>query len=127
MSDFPASHADLLDAPVGMLSTVGASGIPQTTAIWFLHDGGELRAWLSDARQKMKNLMARPEFSFFILDTANTQRYLALRGRVELEPDPDCAFGDKIGAKYGVDVRQMLREGETRYVVTFRPTSISVR
>lgn len=127
MTDFPESHRDLLDAQVGILSTVGSSGIPQTTAIWFLHDEGELSSWLSDARQKVKNLMERPEFSFFILDTENTQRYLVLRGRAELTPDPECVFGDKLGAKYGVDVRPMVREGELRYKITFKPTSVAVR
>lgn len=127
MTDFPESHRDLLDAPVGILSTVGRGGLPQTTAIWFLYDEGELYAWLSEERQKVKNLLERPEFSFFILDTADTQRYLVVRGRAELTPDTDFVYGERVGKKYGIDLRSMLREGETRYKVTFRPTSISVR
>jgi len=126
MTDFPESHRDLLDAQVGILSTVGSTGIPQTTAIWFLHDEGELGSWLSDARQKVKNLLARPEFSFFILDVANPQRYLVVRGRAELTPDTDFSYGERIGKKYGADLRGMLREGETRYKITF-PGSVSVR
>ena len=115
MPEIPESHRDLLDAPVGMLSTVGNTGIPHTTAVWFLHDtDGEVKLWLSDARQKMKHLMQRPECSFFILDTANPARYLALRGRAELVPDPDCEVGDRVGAKYGTDVRRMLHEGRER-------------
>jgi PPOX class probable F420-dependent enzyme len=126
--DFPESHRDLLDAPVGILSTVGDTGIPQTTAIWFLHDeDGELKSWLSDARQKVKNLQQRPEYSFFILDTANPARYLTVRGRAELTPDPECVFGDRLGRKYNADVRAMLREDETRYVVTFRALKVLVR
>lgn len=128
MTSFPESHRDLLDAPVGILSAVGSSGIPHTTAIWFLHDqDGEIKLWLSDARHKMKILMHRPECSFFILDTANPQRYLCLRGRAELTPDNDCVVGDRLGKKYGVDVRGMLREDETRYAVTIHPSKILVR
>jgi PPOX class probable F420-dependent enzyme len=127
MTDFPESHRDLLDAPVGILSTVGKSGIPQTTAIWFVYADGELYSWLSDARQKVKNLLERPEFSFFILDTANTQRYLVVRGRAELTPDTDFVAGERLGQKYGADLRGMQREGETRYKVTFRPASVAVR
>lgn len=128
MSEFPDSHKDLLDATVGILSTVGTTGIPQTTAIWFLHDeDGELKSWLSDARQKVKNLLKRPEYSFFILDTANPARYLAVRGRAELAPDEDCIFGTRLGEKYNIDARRLLREGETRYTVTFRPLKILVR
>jgi PPOX class probable F420-dependent enzyme len=127
MTDFPESHRDLLDAPVGILTTIGSSGIPQTTAIWFLYDEGELYSWLSDARQKVKNLLERPEYSFFILDTANPQRYLVVRGRAELTPDTDFVYGERLGQKYGVDLRRMLQEGETRYKVTFLPTKVSVR
>ena len=126
MTDFPESHRDLLDAQVGMLSTVGSTGIPQTTAIWFLYDGHELGSWLSDARAKVKNLLARPEFSFFVLDLANPQRYLVVRGRAELTPDTDFAYGEAIGKKYGVDMRGMLRDDETRYKITF-PGRVSVR
>jgi PPOX class probable F420-dependent enzyme len=127
MTDFPLSHRDLLDAPVGILSTIGRSGIPQTTAIWFLYDEGELYSWLSDARVKVKNLLERPEFSFFILDTANTQRYLVVRGRAELTPDPDFVYGERLGQKYGQDLHRLLREGEIRYKVTFAPLSVDVR
>ena len=128
MTEFPASHKDLLDAQVGILSTVGDTGIPQTTAIWFLYDDqdGLLKTWLSDARQKTRNLRKRPEYSFLILDTQNPQRYLAVRGHAELEPDPDLAFGGRLGDKYGIDARRLLREGETRYTVTFKPRNVLV-
>jgi PPOX class probable F420-dependent enzyme len=127
VTDFPESHLDLLNAPVGILSTVGKRGIPQTTAIWFLYDEGELYSWLSDARQKVKNLLERPAYSFFILDAANPQRYLVVRGWAELTPDTDFVYGERLGKKYGVDLKGMLREGETRYRVMFRPERVSVR
>jgi len=128
MTDFPETHRDLLDAPVAMLSTVGRTGVPHTTAVWFLHDSdGEVKLWLSDARQKMKNLLQRPECSLFILDTANPARYLALRGRAEMEPDAECELGDKFSAKYDTDVRRMLNDTDTRYAVTIRPFQVMVR
>jgi PPOX class probable F420-dependent enzyme len=125
VSDFPESHHDLLESSTAVLTTIGKSGIPQTTAIWFLYDEGELHSWLSDARQKVQNLLERPEFSLFILDLANPQRYLVVRGRATLTPDND--FADKMGPKYGHDMRSMLRDDETRYKVTFNPVSIAVR
>ena len=69
----------------------------------------------------MKNLLARPEYSLFILDLADPARYLVVRGRAELVPDEDCVFGDKLGAKYSHDVRSMLRDDEIRYKVTSIP------
>ena len=127
MTDFPDSHRDLLESSTAILSTVGATGIPQTTAIWFLYDEGELHSWLSDSRQKVKNLLARPEYSLFILDPVDPARYLVIRGRAELVPDVDCVFGDKLGMKYGHDVKAMLRDNETRYKVTFHPLSVAIR
>src|SRR5688572_27542177 len=35
----PESHAGLLDAPVGVLTTIGKDGFPQATAVWFIWDG----------------------------------------------------------------------------------------
>lgn len=127
MTAFPESHRDLLEAKTAILSTVGSTGIPQTTAIWFLYEAGELHSWLSDARQKVKNLLARPGCSLFILDLENPARYLVVRGHAELVPDQECVFGDKLCAKYGADARAMLRKDEIRYKVTFRPVSVAVR
>ena len=115
MTAFPESHLDLLQAKTAILSTVGSTGIPQTTAIWFLFDGDELHSWLSDARQKVKNLLARPEFSLFILDLENPAATSWYAGAWELTPDTECVFGDKMGEKYGVDMRAMLRRDEIRY------------
>ena len=128
MTDFPESYRDLFDSYAGILCTIGSSGIPQSSAVWFVYDDGELHSWLSDARQKVKNLLDRPEFSLLILDTANPDRYLALRGRAELVPDNDLRLvGDKLAAKYGRELRSFRREGETRYAVTFHATSVFAR
>ena len=124
MTDFPESHRDLLDAPVAVLSTVGSTGIPHSTVVWFLYDEGEVKLWLSSERQKTKNLLERPECSLLILDTANTFRYLSVRGRAELVPDPDLVLGDKFSAKYGVDVRTMMNDTEIRYAITIHPTQV---
>src|ERR1700736_6442690 len=53
MTDFPASHRDLLDGHYAMLSTIAPSGHPQTTAIVFLHDDdGEMPVSLKETRQR---------------------------------------------------------------------------
>jgi hypothetical protein len=43
MTDFPASHADLLDGHFATFSTITPTGHPQTTEIVFLHDGRQRR------------------------------------------------------------------------------------
>jgi PPOX class probable F420-dependent enzyme len=122
---FPDSHTYLLDAEFAALTTIAANGIPQTTVVWFLHEHGELRLSLGTHRVKTRNLHRRPECSLLILDLANPHRYLDVRGRAALEPDPDYAFADRLGAKYGgTDLRSRDAPGESRVVVTMVPTNV---
>jgi PPOX class probable F420-dependent enzyme len=97
MTAFPESHADLLRSDIATLATIGPDGFPQVTALWFLlDDDGVVNLSLNSARQKTKNLLARPEVALFILDRANPGRYLEIRARADAQPDPDYAFADKV-------------------------------
>ena len=126
MATVPESHRDLLDAPVAMLATVGADGRPQVSAVWFLAGDGQVRLSLNASRQKTKNLTERPAATLFILDTANTARYIELRGDAKIAPDDDYACADQVGAKYGgVDLRNMDQPGQRRVVVTIEPVRIN--
>ena len=124
--DIPASHRDLLDTQVAILATNGADGWPQVTALWFLFDDeGGLRLSLNTARQKTKNVTANAKATLFVIDSANPYRTLELRGTVEIEADDDYAFADRLGSKYGTDLRTIDQPGETRVVVTLRPTHVN--
>jgi len=128
MSDVPASHRDLLDAEFATFATIDRDGLPQLTEVWFLHEDGELRLSLNTARWKTRNVTARPQCSLLILDLENPYRYLEVRGRARIEPDPDYAFADRLAAKYGgTDLRTRDLPGETRVVVTVEPVAINVR
>ena len=125
MTTFPDSHKDLLDAQVATLATIGGDGAPQLTEVWFLYDDGELKLSLNTARLKTRNLQQRPECSLFILDLANPYRYMDVRGTAEIAPDDDYAFATKVGAKHGgADLREHDAPGETRVVVTIRPSKV---
>lgn len=123
----PTSHRALCDAPVGVLATIGPDGVPQVSALWFLYDEAEgvVRFSLNTMRQKTKNLRARPEAAFMVIDPANPYRTLELRGRAELQPDDSYAFADQVGKKYGADLRQMDTPGQQRVVVTLRPSKVN--
>lgn len=124
MSAFPETHADLLDAPFATLATIDRRGRPQLTEVWFLHDEGELRLWLNAARWKTRNLRERPECSLLVLDLENPRRYLEVRGRARLTPDPAYAFAPKLGAKYGMDLSGIDPPGQTRVIVTIEPETV---
>ncbi|MBS1886828.1 MAG: PPOX class F420-dependent oxidoreductase [Actinobacteria bacterium] len=123
-TEFPASHRDLLDAKFATLATLGKDGGPQLTEVWFLFEDGELKVSLNDSRLKTKNLVARPQCSLFILDLENPFRYLDVRGTARIEPDDDYAFADRVGARYGADLRDHDGPGVKRVVLTIEPTNV---
>jgi PPOX class probable F420-dependent enzyme len=125
----PASHRDLLQAQVGVLSTVGADGFPRSTAVWFLaEDDGSITLSLTNTRQKIRNLRRNPACALLILDTANPYCTLEVRARAELAPDPEYATASRVVAKYGnpFDPRQVDKPGEERLTVTLHPVKVNV-
>ena len=128
MPEIPASHRDVLEtSPIVTLATTGADGFPQVTAVWFLADpDGTVKLSLNTARQKTRNLLRRPEATLFFVDPASPYRTLEIRARADVSPDPDYAFADQVGAKYGgADMRGNDRPGESRVVVTFTPVTVN--
>jgi PPOX class probable F420-dependent enzyme len=123
-TDFPDSHRDLLDARFATLATLGKDGGPQLTEVWFLFEDGEVKVSLNDSRLKTKHLLARPQCSLFILDLENPFRYMDVRGTARIEPDDDYAFADRVGAKYGADLREHDGPDDKRVVVTVEPTNV---
>jgi PPOX class probable F420-dependent enzyme len=125
MPDIPESHQDLLDGQFATLATVGPDGRPQLSEVWFLAEDGQVKFSLNTTRQKTRNLQRHPAATAFILDLANPYRYLEIRGDAEVVPDDDYAFADQLGAKYGADLRTRDQPGDTRVIVTIRPTRIN--
>ena len=121
-ASLPTSHHDLLQNDVAVLATIAPDGHPQVTGIWFLADDeGTVRLSLNTIRKKVRNLQQHPECTLFLIDRTNPYRTLEIRARAEIQPDPDYAFADKVGAKYHADLRQRDRPGESRVVVTLHP------
>lgn len=125
MPTIPDTHTDLLDARFATLATIGPDGRPQVSEVWFLADDETVAISLNTARQKTKNLLARPACSVLLLDLAIPMRYLELRGDAEITPDDDYAFADRVGAKYGADLRVHDRPGDNRVVVRVRAVRVN--
>ena len=125
MPAIPQSHRDLLDAEFATMGTIGPDGRPQLSEVWFLADGETVRVSLNTTRQKTANLVANPAVNLFVLDLAIPYRYLEIRGDAELSPDEDFSFADRVGAKYGSDLRAHDKPGDKRVVVTVKPSRIN--
>ena len=93
------------------------------SGVWFLAEGDTVKVSLNTARQKVKNLQANPKVSLLIFGEP-PYRYIELRGDAEITPDDDYSFADKVGAKYGADLRTRDNPGDKRVVVTIRPTRV---
>ena len=124
MTTIPDSHRDLLNAQIAVLGTIGASGRPQLSGVWFLTEDDAIKFSLNTTRQKVKNLQADPKASVLIFDEKSPYRYLEIRGDAEVTPDPDYEFADKVGAKYGSDLRSRDKPGDSRVVVTIHPARV---
>jgi len=124
--DIPDTHADLLDAPnTAVLTTVGADGQPQSTAVWFLiDDDGVLKTSITTDRQKYRNLAGNPKATLFVLDAANPFRTLEIRATVALAPDPDKTLLPKFAARYNTPVEVLDLPGTERAVATFTPVRV---
>jgi PPOX class probable F420-dependent enzyme len=121
----PASHRDLLESQIPVtMATVGQGGYPQLTAIWVLLHGDDIVTSLTEARQKVKNLRARPEATVFVIDPTNPYRTLEVRGDVTIEPDPDLATLVRVLGAYGTDLESFQGPLDGRTTVTLRPTRV---
>ena len=76
-------------------------------------------------RIALRNLRRNPACTLFILDPAGPFRYLEIRGDAEIVPDDGYAFADRVGAKYGADLRTRDNPGETRVAITIRPARVN--
>ncbi len=122
----PDSHRYLLDrvAPA-MVSTVNPDGSLQTTPVWFLFEDGAPRFSSLYSSRRVRNLLARPQCNFFVLDLEDTDRYLEVRGSARVEDDGDYAFADRIGARYSAEMRSYDSPGDRRAAVTVLPAKIN--
>ena len=121
----PASHRDLLDQDVMVLATLGPDGRPQLSAVWFLATDGKIQISLNTDRQKVRNLLANPTATAFLLDPDNSQRYLEVRADVRIEDDPGYEFAGRVGQKYHADLRAFDGPGATRVAVTLEPVRVN--
>jgi len=123
----PVSHLDLVQAQgVGVLSTVGADGLPQSTAIWFLLDNDVLRTSLDTSRQKYRNLVRHPHATLFILDPTNPYRTLEVRADSSFGDDVDKSFFERIVRHYGQDPATFPASGDNRVVLTLTPRRVVI-
>jgi PPOX class probable F420-dependent enzyme len=125
-TEIPASHRSILEQKtVGVLSTIGPDGRPQSTAIWFLLDGDVIRTSLLETRQKVKNLQRDGRCTLFVFEEGSTYKSIEVRGDATLQPDQDRQFTHQVIRHYGQDPATFPDDlTVARYVLTLTPKRV---
>ena len=86
-----------------VLATIKADGSPHTSAMWVGRDGDDLLFSTVAGRVKHRNMLRDPRISVTVLESANPENYVELRGRVSMTPEPGRQLHIQLAGKYGKD------------------------
>ena len=120
----PEEFLDLLDSTaLAHIATIGPTGAPQVSPVWFGWDGTHVRFSQLPNAQKLKNLQRDNRVALSIVDPTNDYRYLEVRGRViAIEPDPDYTCLSQLAGKYwGLDTYPYREAGKEPVIIVIEP------
>jgi PPOX class probable F420-dependent enzyme len=103
-----------------VLATVNKDGSPQTSAMWVGRDGADLLMSTVEGRVKHRNMAADPSVSVTVIDSADPESYVELRGTVSMTPDVGRRFDTGLSWKYDGRDPDPDRPGAVRVVVRLR-------
>ena len=100
-----------------VLATVNPDGSPQTSVVWVGRDGGDLLFSTVEGRVKHQNMMRDRRVSVSIIDSADPENYVELRGQVSMTPDVGRRVDTELSWKYDGRDPGEDRPGAVRVVV----------
>ena len=109
---------ELLDGRnYAVLATISPDGSPHTSAMWVGRDGDEVVMSTVAGRRKHRNMARDPRISVTVIDAADGENYVELRGRVTMTPDEGRRFDTQLSWKYDGRDPDEDRPGAVRVVV----------
>jgi PPOX class probable F420-dependent enzyme len=100
-----------------VLATINPDGSPQTSVMWVGRDGDDILFSTVEGRRKHRNMLRDPRVSLSIIDSADPENYVELRGRVSMTPDEGRRFDTELSWKYDGRDPDEDRPGAVRVVV----------
>ena len=100
-----------------VMATVNPDGSPQTSVIWVGRDGDDLLFSTVAGRAKHRNLERDPRVSDTVIDSADPETYVELRGRATRTPDVGRRVDTELSWKYDGRDPGADRPGAVRVVV----------
>ncbi|MGW6337268.1 TIGR03667 family PPOX class F420-dependent oxidoreductase [Nocardia rhamnosiphila] len=123
-TDFGARVAERLDnEQIVWLTTVGPTGTPQPSPVWFRWDGGSFLIFSQPDRPKLRNIARNPRVALHFNSTESGAEIVVFGGAAQLEPSVDAEeiaayldkyesglaglsmTGDQFRAEYSVPLR----------------------
>ena len=100
-----------------VVGTVNADGSPHTSVVWISRDGGDLIFTTLEGRVKHRNMVLDPRVSISVIDSADPENYIELRGRASITTDVGRRVDTQLSWKYDGRDPAEDRPGAVRIVV----------
>jgi PPOX class probable F420-dependent enzyme len=100
-----------------VLATVNPDGSPQTSVVWVGRDGADLLFSTVAGRVKHRNMVRDPRVSVTVIDSADPENYVELRGRVTITRDVGRRLDTELSWKYDGKDPGQDRPGAVRVAV----------
>jgi PPOX class probable F420-dependent enzyme len=115
---FSGAVLALLDGKnYAVLATINPDGSPHTSVMWVGRDGSDLLFSTVEGRVKHRNMRSDPRVSVTVIDSADPENYVELRGRVSMTPDVGRQLDTRLSWKYDGKDPGEDRPGAIRVVV----------
>ena len=100
-----------------VLATVNPDGSPQTSVVWIGRDGADMVFSTVEGRVKHRNMLRDPRVSVTVIDSADPENYVELRGTVSMTPDVGRRVDTELSWKYDSRDPGTDRPGAVRVVI----------
>ena len=109
---------ELLDGRnYAVLATISPDGSPHTSPMWVGRDGDDVVMSTVAGRRKHRNMVRDPRISVTVIDAADGENYVELRGRVTMTPDTGLVVDNRLSWKYDGKDKDPDPPGTERVVV----------
>ncbi|MEV0383299.1 PPOX class F420-dependent oxidoreductase [Nonomuraea sp. NPDC050643] len=127
MAELTEEVRNLLDAPnYATVTSLNPDGGPQSSVVWVRTDGDDVLFSTVRGRRKPRNFERDPRASLLVIDPADPYRYVEVRGRVTLTPDPEGALIEELSQKYRGQPWED-KPGVERLIVRISPDRVHLR
>lgn len=106
------------------VATLQPDGSPQTSVVWVGRDGDQVLFSTTAQRRKARNLELDPRVSVSVFDLGNPYSSVEIRGKAQLDPDPEKALPKELSHKYLGEDPPAEEAEERRLVVRITPERV---